>query len=134
MIRVFTDGGSRGNPGPSAYGFVVKSGGVNVKEEGGYLGIETNNFAEYTALIRALMWLADNFAGEAIECFMDSQLVASQLNGTYKVKSPKIRLLFDDVKRLEVNFAKIVYKHIPREQNKEADKLVNMALDKNIWN
>ena len=133
MLQVYTDGGSRGNPGHSAYGFVVKIDGKTIKDEGGYLGVETNNFAEYTAIIKALKWIATNHEKENIECLMDSLLAASQLSGKYRVKNPKIKSLFLQVKSLENKLGKIVYKHIPRDQNKEADKLVNVALDKIIY-
>jgi len=129
MLEVFCDGGSRGNPGPSAFGFVIyKDAGV-VKEGFGYLGIETNNFAEYTALIKALEWLSDNYPQKEVKVMMDSQLVVSQLSGTYKVKSAKIRNLVFKVRQLEPNFSRIDYVHIIREKNRHADSLVNRALD-----
>lgn len=129
MIQVFTDGGSRGNPGHSAYGFVVKVDGQTVKEQGSYIGIATNNIAEYTAVCEALTWLKDNYNGQEIFACLDSNLVVSQLNGAFKVKNPNMITLFQKAKTLEKNFKKIVYKHVPREQNKEADRQVNLALD-----
>lgn len=129
MVEVFCDGGSRGNPGPSAYGFVVLKEKNVIKEGSGYLGIETNNFAEYTALIKALEWLSENCPQQVIAAMMDSQLVVSQLSGTYKIKSPKIRALVFKVRQLEPNFIKVSYLHIPREKNQHADSLVNRALD-----
>lgn len=133
MLEVFADGGSRGNPGPSAYGFVVKKDGKTVKEEGGYLGIETNNFAEYTALVKALLYLQSAAKGEEIRVFLDSQLVVSQLSGLYRVKSPKIRELVAKVRELESAFKVVKYQHILRDRNKEADRLVNIALDKELY-
>ena len=132
MIEAFCDGGARGNPGPAAYGFVVKTNNQIVKKEGKTLGVATNNFAEYTAVIEALMWLAKNFKGQDLNFFLDSQLVASQLSGIYKIKNAKIRELVIKVKGLETEFGQIKYQHIPREQNKEADQLVNLALDGEI--
>lgn len=129
MLEVFCDGGSRGNPGPSAYGFVVYKEGKVLKEGFGYLGIETNNFAEYTALIKALEWLAKVYPRIDVKIMMDSQLVVSQLSGTYKVKNPKIRDLVFKVRQLEPNFSRIDYMHIIREKNRYADSLVNRALD-----
>src|SRR3989344_557733 len=129
MIKVFCDGGSRGNPGHAAYGYVVVANGRIVKEDYGYIGIATNNVAEYTALIKALAWLAKNFAKANLEVFMDSQLAVSQLSGLYKVKNATIRELLFKIRELESEFSKIVFRHIPREQNKLADKLVNIALD-----
>lgn len=134
MLNIFCDGGSRGNPGPAAYGFVVKEGGKTIKSQGKTLGIATNNFAEYTAVIKALMWLSDNFEREDLNFFLDSQLAASQLSGIYKVKNAQIRELVLKIKSLETNFGQIKYTHIPREQNSEADAMVNQALDEGIWN
>ena len=129
MINIFCDGGARGNPGPAAYGFVVKNDQEVLYKEGGYLGIATNNFAEYTAVIKALSWLSHSFMGYDLSFFLDSKLVASQLSGLYKVRNAKIRELVIKVKSLETNFGQITYNHIPRDQNQEADKLVNQALD-----
>ncbi|MCR4324693.1 MAG: ribonuclease HI family protein [Candidatus Curtissbacteria bacterium] len=129
MIKIFTDGGARGNPGPAAYGFVVKVDDKTVKKEGGYLGIATNNFAEYTALIKALGWAKKEFEGKDLNVFLDSQLVVYQLSGLYKIKNAKIRELVLEVRGLEASFGKVNYIHIPREKNKEADTQVNIALD-----
>ncbi len=129
MTEVYCDGGSRGNPGPAAYGFVIKKNGQIRKTGFGYLGIETNNFAEYTALIEALTWLQKDYPGEDLRVFLDSKLVVSQMSGIYKVKNAKIRDLVVKVRQLEPTFGKIIYQYIPREQNKEADRLVNRALD-----
>ncbi len=128
-ITIFTDGGSRGNPGLAAYGFVVKTGGKNVKEAGGTLGVATNNFAEYTAVIRALEYVKEEFAGRDIKFYMDSNLVASQLSGLFKIKNAIIRELVFKIRQLETNFGQITYTQIPREKNKEADYQVNIALD-----
>ena len=133
MITAFCDGGSRGNPGHAAYGFVVKKDDKTIKEEGEYIGIATNNFAEYTAIIKALTWLVDNFKGQDINFFLDSQLAASQLSGLYKIKNSQIRELVIQVKGLENELGQVKYTHIPREQNKEADRMVNIALDKKIY-
>lgn len=129
MINIFCDGGARGNPGPAAYGFVVKADGKIIKEQGKTLGIATNNFAEYTAVIAALRWLREEYQGQELNFFLDSKLVVSQLSGLYKIRSAQIRSLVFEVKTLENQFGQIKYTHIPREKNKEADRLVNMALD-----
>ncbi|MBI2598803.1 ribonuclease HI family protein [Candidatus Curtissbacteria bacterium] len=131
-ITIFTDGGARGNPGPAAYGFVVKADGKIVKEAGGALGIATNNFAEYTAVIRALEFAKGQFAGRDIKFYMDSNLVAAQLSGLFKVKNASIRDLVFKIRQLESSFGQITYTHVPREKNKEADRLVNEALDEMI--
>jgi|SRR3989344_4256172 len=129
MIEIFCDGGSRGNPGPAAYGFVVKDKGAIVKEGNGYIGVATNNVAEYTAIVEALIWLSNHKKGEDLQFFVDSLLAASQLNGIYKVKNAKIRELLVKIRELENEFSKITYQHVPRDQNTEADKQVNLALD-----
>lgn len=128
-LTIYCDGGARGNPGPAAYGFVARSGGKIVKEGNGYLGVATNNFAEYTAVVEALKWAKEKFYGQDIKFFLDSLLVASQLSGTYKVKNPTIREFVFKIRTLESDFGQITYTHVPREQNKDADRLVNEALD-----
>ena len=133
MIEVFCDGGARGNPGPAAWGFVIKKSGRTIKEDCGYIGIATNNIAEYTALVKALSWLLENFKGHAVRVYLDSKLAVSQLNGEYKVKNANLKKLVGEVKELEEGLASIIYNHIPRDQNKEADRLVNIALNKNLY-
>lgn len=129
MIEIFCDGGSRGNPGLAAYGFVVKIEKATVAKGLGVLGIATNNFAEYTAVIEALNWAQKNLKGKDLNFYMDSQLVASQLSGLFKIKNAQIRELVFKVRTLETDFGQITYTHIPREKNQEADSLVNQALD-----
>lgn len=133
---IHTDGGSRGNPGPAAYGFVVRDKGQIVKESCGYIGVATNNFAEYTAVVEAMKFLEGSHKGAKLEFFLDSQLVVSQLNGIYKVKNATIRDIIIEIRQLESQFKGVSYSHISREQNKDADRLVNVALDKAnlIWN
>lgn len=132
MLEIYCDGGARGNPGPAAYGFVVKLDGKTIKESGKTLGIATNNFAEYTAVIAALKWASSDYQGEDLNFFLDSKLAASQLSGLYKIKSASIRNLVFEIKTLETQFGQIKYSHIPREKNKEADLMVNLALDGEI--
>ncbi len=129
MIEIYTDGGARGNPGPAAYGFVVFQKGKIIYRQNGYIGIATNNVAEYTAVIEALIWLSKKFKDEPLKFFMDSQLVVSQMTGVYKVKNANIRDLLVKVRQLESNFKSIAVTYIPREKNKEADWQVNLALD-----
>lgn len=128
-LVIYTDGGARGNPGPAALGVVVGD-----KEYSEYLGEITNNKAEYLALIFALKkakaLLGSKKAGEAeLEVRMDSELIVRQLNGIYKIKEPDLQPLFIEVWNLRLDFKKVEFKHIPREQNKRADKLVNRELD-----
>lgn len=134
QIEIFCDGGSRGNPGHSAYGFVVLKNGQVIKRDGGYIGIETNNFAEYTAIVKALGWASENLKGQNLKVFLDSQLAAAQLSGHYKVKNGKIREFVFQIRTLEPSFGKITYHHVPREKNKLADQLVNLALDSHLEN
>lgn len=130
MINIFCDGGARGNPGPAAYGFVVKVNETIAHKGQGFIGIATNNFAEYTAIIKALSWAKDYYHGQNLLVYLDSQLATFQLSGLYKVKNAQIRQLVVKVRGLETNFGQVSYQHVPREQNKEADKLVNLVLDK----
>ncbi|HVT00787.1 MAG TPA: ribonuclease HI family protein [Patescibacteria group bacterium] len=132
-FTIYTDGGSRGNPGPSAYGFVIYDGNEKLLiEKGETLGIQTNNYAEYTAIISALKWIEENSKIEKarINIRMDSQLAARQLSGIYRVKNENIRSLFFTIKTLIDRIGiDVVYTHVPREQNKDADRMVNLALD-----
>jgi len=134
-IIIYTDGGSRGNPGEAAIGFVIADGKGNViKKHGERLGIQTNNEAEYAAVIFALKKTKALFGKEKtrkmeVEMRMDSELVASQLNGEYKIEEERMFPLFISVWNLKMDFAKVTFSHVRREQNKEADRLVNMALD-----
>lgn len=133
MITIFTDGGSRGNPGPAGYGVFIAKDEKTLVGFGDYIGEDTNNVAEYTAVLQAYVWLAAHkkeIADSPIAFFMDSQLVCNQLNGVYKVKHPAMQALFLQVKQKEKELAKSVsYTHVRREKNKVADSLVNQALD-----
>ncbi|OGD84254.1 hypothetical protein A2165_01235 [Candidatus Curtissbacteria bacterium RBG_13_40_7] len=129
MIEVFCDGGSRGNPGPAAWGFVVKIDKNTVYKDHGYIGIASNNLAEYTAVVKALTWLGEKYRGEDLDVNLDSQLASFQLSGLYKVKNPKLRELIFQIRTLESNFRQVSYKHINRNLNTEADAQVNQALD-----
>ena len=134
MIEVCADGGARGNPGPAAFGYVIKKDGQIVKNGNGYIGIATNNVAEYTAVIEALTWLESSYPKVNLTFYLDSELVVSQLSGIYKVKNANIRNLIFKIRTLESNFGQVNYKHIPREKNKDADRLVNLALDGQLGN
>lgn len=129
---IFTDGGARGNPGPAGIGIVIKSLSHEVIESyGRYIGETTNNQAEYKALISALEKAVELRAEEA-ECFLDSELLVKQLNHEYKVRDKDLAPLFLRVWNLLNKFKKVTFKHIPRERNKEADKLVNEAIDRHL--
>lgn len=126
---IYTDGGARGNPGPAAIGIVItnKTTGTETRL-GKAIGIATNNVAEYKALIKALK-IAHEQKATTLDCYLDSELVVKQLNGLYKVKDSNMKLLFAEVIALKSYFEKVEFKHVPREKNKEADKLVNEILD-----
>jgi ribonuclease HI len=124
------DGASRGNPGEASYGFViVERGGKTVHEESRYIGQTTNNVAEYTALVKALEFAAKKKIA-SVEIRSDSQLLVRQILGEYKVKSENIEALYRRCRDLLRNFQWYEIKHVPREENKRADKLANQALDK----
>lgn len=125
VLKIFCDGGARGNPGPAAIGFVVKDNqGRTLTKVGRYIGKTTNNVAEYQAVIEALKWAKKNFLPTQIHFFLDSQLLVNQLNGRWRVKDRKLQRLIILVKKLERDFPKIFYHYIPRQKNKEADWLV----------
>lgn len=128
-LEIYCDGGSRGNPGHSAYGFVVLENGKIIEKQGGYIGIATNNFAEYTAIVKALQWLSENQKGRRLSFFLDSELAFSQLSGIYKVKNADIRDFIFKIRQLENDFPAVTYAHVRREKNKQADAMVNLALD-----
>ena len=123
------DGGSRGNPGPAAWGVAVfNEDGTFLEGHHGTLGVTTNNVAEYNGLLEALR-LAVKRGAEKGEVRMDSELVVRQIEGRYKVKSPALQPLYQQAKQLIRQFALARVVHVRREQNKEADRLVNEALD-----
>lgn len=132
-LHVFTDGGARGNPGPSAIGVVVKDDkGKTLAQFGKTLGVATNNVAEYRAVVEALEWVKKRGSTSHIVFFLDSKLVAMQLSGIYKVKNAHLRELVMQIRILEQEIgADVFYQAIPREKNKEADRMVNLALDQN---
>jgi len=131
------DGGSRGNPGPSAAAFIItdKAGNI-VAEHSRFLGEATNNEAEYHALIELLTWLSEHpelrkTARDAVYVRCDSQLIVCQVTGQWKVKEPRLKELLAQVHELKKRQPFRLYiRHVMREKNKEADKLVNKAIDK----
>lgn len=128
---LFTDGASKGNPGPSGVGVVLRDQKGNIlAEESQFLGRMTNNEAEYRALLLGLSIVKEYVKGSDVDlvCSIDSELIVSQLRGLYRVKAAHLRELLTRVKIEESAFSKIVYKRIPREKNTYADKLANKAL------
>jgi ribonuclease HI/pterin-4a-carbinolamine dehydratase len=133
-LKIYTDGGSRGNPGPSASGFVLYDEDDNVlADKGVYLGITTNNQAEYTALKLALEE-ARKLGASELAIYMDSLLVVNQMNGVFKIKNRDLWPIHDAIKQLASGFNKVSFTHVPRELNKAADAAVNRALDEQLKN
>jgi len=130
-LVVYTDGGSRNNPGPGAVGVVILHGEETVAEAKQFLGEKiTNNWAEYEAVVLAMGRLLElNLRGADIEFKLDSMLVVEQLKGNWKIKEPTLKPQVEKVRSLAGNFGSITFTYVPREQNKRADALVNEALD-----
>jgi ribonuclease HI len=127
-LQIFTDGGARGNPGPAGIGVVIWNGNELVGQHKKYIGEATNNQAEYKAVILALEEVK-KIGAEELNFFLDSELVVKQINREYKVKDKDLAPLFVQVWNLSMGFKKATFTHVPREKNKEADKLVNEAID-----
>lgn len=123
-----TDGGARGNPGPAGIGYVLKI-GTRAVRHGEYIGVATNNQAEYRALIAGLQRAKTEGATE-LSCFLDSELLVKQLLGEYRVRDADLRPLHGEARSLAERFQRVTFTHVPREKNKEADRLVNEAIDK----
>jgi ribonuclease HI len=134
QFTIHTDGGSRGNPGPAAIGVIISGPGIGKKEYGQSIGVTTNNIAEYSAVVFALKKLkqliGQEKAGQSIvKVYADSELLVKQLNGEYKVKEDSIQDLFIELWNLRLDFGQVLFYHVRREENKEADRMVNYALD-----
>lgn len=131
-LHVFCDGGSRGNPGPAACAFVVYSDDRLLHKAGKYLGINTNNYAEYSAVLLAMEWIKESSGIEEVLFTLDSELVVKQLNGEYKVKSTSLQPFFTSIKSIQNALPfNTIFTHSMREENKESDALVNEILDDN---
>jgi probable phosphoglycerate mutase len=128
-VIVHIDGASRGNPGPAAYGVVMESAdGSRLAEFSGHLGKTTNNVAEYRGLLAALDHaLSKHYMRVKVQT--DSELLALQIKGVYKVKNPGLKPLHEAAERLIGRFESFSIEHVPRERNREADRLANLALD-----
>lgn len=130
-VVIYSDGGARGNPGPAAIGILICDPKGNILEEHNeVIGEATNNVAEYTAVLVGLE-LARKLGAREVDYFVDSQLVASQLTGKYRIKTPHIQTLYRQVKEREKFFDRVKFTQVPRTNEKisQADKLVNEALD-----
>ena len=127
--RLSTDGGSRGNPGPAAYGYVLEAeDGTVLDARGDTIGVATNNVAEYRALVAGLTSALERGVDE-LEVVSDSELLVRQMRGEYKVKSPTLRELVDEAQGLARQLGSVRYTAVRREHNELADRLVNEALD-----
>ena len=126
---LFTDGGARGNPGPAAFAFVLEAAdGTVLDARGQAIGVATNNVAEYSALVAGLRRAAEAGVRE-LEVVSDSELLVKQMRGEYKVKNRALQQLFLDASRLAREIGSVTYRHVRREHNELADRLVNEALD-----
>lgn len=131
---IHTDGGSRGNPGHSGIGIIIEkklpSGELELIEEyNEYIGIATNNQAEYQAILWAIV-RASELGLKAVDCYLDSQLIVRQLNGEYKVKNDELKIIYKKILEILPNFDSISFQDVRREFNSKADELANIAMDK----
>lgn len=123
-----TDGGARGNPGPAGIGAVLRTAEGEIYQFSEYVGVATNNQAEYLALKKGIIEALTHNIQE-LECYLDSELIVKQLQGVYRIKHQQLKPLAEEIRRLAQQFDHISFVHIPREKNKEADYLVNKILD-----
>lgn len=129
MLRIFCDGGSRGNPGPSATGYVIyDESGQEMVAGGSYLGITTNNQAEYQAVLEAARVANDKYNPDTIEFYLDSQLVVNQMEGIYKIRNKDLWPVHAAIKET-LKETQVSYIHVPRAENTAADAMVNQVLD-----
>jgi ribonuclease HI len=127
-FKIHIDGAARGNPGPAAYAYVIERDDGEPIEEAERLGETTNNFAEYTALVRVLERARD-LGGRRLSIKSDSELLVKQMNGQYKVKHPELKILYGQAIELRRGFESVTIQHVRREHNKRADELCNLVLD-----
>jgi ribonuclease HI len=132
QLLAHVDGGARGNPGPAGYGVVIEDQhGARIAELSRYLGHHTNNFAEYSGLIAALQYTLEH-QHSGLRVLSDSELMVRQMNGVYKVRSPELRPLYEEARRLARQLKWFRIEHVRREKNAEADRLANEAMDRRI--
>ena len=131
VITAYFDGGARGNPGPAGYGvFIVDGLGNVLSEQHGSLGTATNNIAEYRGLIAALQWTVEHNVSQFV-VKGDSQLIIEQMRGNYKVKNEGLKPLYLQARMLVMQIGDVRFEHVPREQNRDADRLSNIGMDSN---
>jgi ribonuclease HI len=132
IITAYIDGGARGNPGPAGFGVHIEdASGKMVAELSEFLGIQTNNVAEYSGLLAALDY-AVKHGHRALKVVSDSELLVKQIRGDYKVKSPELKALYDQARPLIRKLDSFEIRHVLRAQNKDADRLANAAMDKGM--
>jgi len=131
-LKIYTDGASRNNPGEAAWAYIIVDGMSVIKRRSGYMGIATNNVAEYMAIIKALSE-AKKYT-KMVEVYSDSQLVINQINGKYKINLPHLQKLCAQVNKLRSNFSQAQFISVSRDNSyiKEADKLCNRCIDKHV--
>lgn len=129
-VVINIDGGARGNPGPAGAGVVIRTtdDGTVIFEGGFFIGKATNNVAEYHGLLEGLA-AADKLQADAVEVLSDSELMVRQMNGQYRVKNAGLKPLYERACRLRKKFSSFTIRHVRREENKAADKLVNQAIN-----
>jgi ribonuclease HI len=131
-LKIYCDGGARGNPGPAASAFVViNNENLVFYKQGFYLGKATNNQAEYCAVLKAFEWYVSTSQAGSLTFYLDSLLVASQLKGVYKIKDPSLKMYYSQIKHIiDTHQLQVLdYVHIPRALNARADFVVNQTLD-----
>jgi ribonuclease HI len=131
MITAYIDGGARGNPGPAGYGvYIVDAQHLPIASFHGALGTATNNVAEYNGLLAALTWAAEQ-GHTRVHIKSDSLLLVEQMRGNYRVKNAGLLPLYREARHLVARVGQVTFEHIPREKNKEADRLSNLGMDAN---
>jgi ribonuclease HI len=134
-IKIYSDGGARGNPGPAGIGFIVFKNDQEIFSHSAFLGNSTNNIAEHKAIMLALKYLLESkIQADQIECFLDSELVVKQLRGEYKIKNNNLLIIAQKTflildKLSQSGCGQVIFTHIPREKNSQADALANQAMD-----
>ncbi|MDE3155010.1 MAG: ribonuclease HI family protein [Acidobacteriota bacterium] len=134
MITAYIDGGSRGNPGPAGYGVRIEDAdGALVEEFHASVGIATNNVAEYRGLLAALQWALEHGTG-TLRIRSDSELLVKQMRGEYRVKNAGLAPLHGEARMLVHRIGRVVFEHVPRTKNRDADRLANLAMDQAATN
>ncbi len=131
-ITAYIDGGARGNPGPAGYGVRIENEqGALVSEFNGFLGSATNNVAEYNGLVAALKY-AQQHGHTHVHIKSDSELLVKQMRGEYRVRNAGLQPLYEEARAIARNIGRVTFEHVRREQNKDADRLANLAMDEGM--